>query len=242
MTARDPYQVLGVARAATPDELKSAYRRLAKEFHPDSDPGNPWIENKFKEISAAYDLLSDPARRAQYDKGWIDADGNLRRRKGPGGAGDPRGRKRGHGEKVEVRGANVAYTLWITFAEAARGTSHRIRLTTGKEVEVKVPPGTTDGVILRLKNQGMPGVGGAGAGDAHIEVRVEGDPRFTAKGKDIFPNAPSAWPRRCWAARPRSKPSTSCWRSIFRSGPIPARCCGSRARAWGPRATGATIM
>src|SRR5690606_16893844 len=75
---RDPYQVLGVGRSASADDIKKAYRRLAKQYHPDVNPGRPDIEQKFKEASAAYDLLSDAAKRARFDRGEIDADGNER--------------------------------------------------------------------------------------------------------------------------------------------------------------------
>ena len=64
----DPYQILGVNAGASDDELKKAFRRLARECHPDSDPGNPWAEDEFKELSAAYELLRDPKRRVQYDR------------------------------------------------------------------------------------------------------------------------------------------------------------------------------
>src|SRR5215467_14643147 len=72
---RDPYAVLGVARDASEDDIKKAYRRLAKKLHPDLSPGNRANEQQFKEVSAAYDLLSDPAKRARYDRGEIDASG-----------------------------------------------------------------------------------------------------------------------------------------------------------------------
>jgi DnaJ-class molecular chaperone len=71
----DPYQVLGVARDAKPDEIKRAYRKLAKELHPDLNPGKSGLETRFKEVTAAYELLSDPAKRARFDKGEIDASG-----------------------------------------------------------------------------------------------------------------------------------------------------------------------
>ncbi|MCH7937881.1 MAG: J domain-containing protein, partial [Proteobacteria bacterium] len=75
---KDPYEILGVSPGASAEEMKKAYRRLARECHPDSDPGNPWAEDEFKELSTAYDLLSDPGRRRRYDRGEISGDGTRR--------------------------------------------------------------------------------------------------------------------------------------------------------------------
>lgn len=84
---KDPYQVLGVGRGVTADELKQAYRTLARELHPDVNPGDSRAEERFKEITAAYDFLSDAGRRGQYDRGEIDATGAPRRRSRPHGHG-----------------------------------------------------------------------------------------------------------------------------------------------------------
>ena len=75
---RDPYQVLGLTRSASAEEIKQAYRKLAKQFHPDLNPGRPDIEQRFKDVSGAYNLLSDPEKRGRFDRGEIDANGNER--------------------------------------------------------------------------------------------------------------------------------------------------------------------
>ena len=76
---RDPYQTLGVTRGASQDEIKSAYRKLAKKFHPDLNPGKPDVERQFKDVNAAYDIVGDADKRAKYDRGEIDASGNEQR-------------------------------------------------------------------------------------------------------------------------------------------------------------------
>lgn len=199
---KDPYKIIGVSRNVDQDEIKKAYRKLARELHPDSDPKNPWAEDDFKELSAAYDLLSDPQKRARYDSGEIDAGGAKRRRSphrsasrggphgGPhGGAKNPFEsffKKRAARERsgVRARGANVSYTLKVDFHEAVRGATKRVSMTNGKRFDVRVPPGTKDGQTLRLKGQGMPGIGDQ-AGDALVTILVEPDTRFQRQGDDI---------------------------------------------------------
>src|SRR5256714_14197883 len=84
---RDPYEVLGVARTASEDEIKKAYRKLARQFHPDRNPGDKQAESKFKEVQEAYDILADKNKRSQYDRfGRVGPDGGF-----SGGRGGPRG-------------------------------------------------------------------------------------------------------------------------------------------------------
>ena len=93
----DPYSTLGVARTASDAEIKSAYRKLAKELHPDKNKDNPKASEKFSDVTKAYDLLSDKVKRAQYDRGEIDSDGNPAMPFGYGGGGGFRGDPRGQG-------------------------------------------------------------------------------------------------------------------------------------------------
>ncbi|MEJ0062328.1 MAG: DnaJ C-terminal domain-containing protein [Alphaproteobacteria bacterium] len=105
----NPYQILGVTKSATADELKSAYRKLAKKLHPDVNPGRKDIEHKFKEITAAYDLVSDPVKRAKFDRGELDDMGNERGGFARGG-GDPFGQHGGGGRSYNYSSASSGNT------------------------------------------------------------------------------------------------------------------------------------
>lgn len=197
----DLYRVLGVASDASAEEIKKSYRRKAREMHPDLDPGNPWAEDEFKELSSAYQLLSDPVQRAQYDRGELDSDGRkTRARRAPGAnAGNGAGtRKRGFEgffrdrERAgpDIDGVDVNYVLKVPFLEAARGVIREMKTTHGATLKVNVPPGTLNGQVLRLKAQGMRGFGAGRDGDALIEVNVEAHPIFKCEGRDIHTEVP----------------------------------------------------
>lgn len=205
---KDPYTVLGVTRAASEDELKRAYRRLAKKLHPDLNPGKSAVEQQFKEVTAAYELLSDPQKRARYDRGEIGADGAERMhgfrygagpgfgrsgfgtrgsaRSGPGFAGIDdiisellnRGGRR-NTTTAEAEPATVPFK--ILFLEAARGGKRRVTLGDGRAIEVTIPPGIASGQRLRLKSA---------EGDTYLEIEVEPHVLFTRKDNDIHIEVP----------------------------------------------------
>ncbi len=196
---KDPYRILGVPRTATAGEIKKAYRKLAGKHHPDKDPGNPGAEERFKDISAAYDLLSDAKKKKSYDRGEIDLGGARqwpRSRGGPRQGGkNPfdrffRQRAARDGAGVKVRGADVSYTLKVDFIEAARGVTKNVSMTNGKHLAVRIAPGTRDGQVLRLKQQGMGGIGGGESGNAHVTIQVEPHPVFRRDGDDIHIDVP----------------------------------------------------
>lgn len=204
---KDPYEVLGVKRTADADEVKGAYRRLAKEYHPDLNPDDPIVEQRFKEVSQAYGVLGDKDKRAKFDRGEINADGSQRGGFGGfggGGAGragyaadaaedifaDLFRRNRARGRTVRMAGKDVNYSLRVSFLDSAKGTKRRVNLYDGKSLEVGIPPGTEDGQTLRLKGQGMPGMGGGPNGDAFIEVQVDPHRFFERDGNDIFVDVP----------------------------------------------------
>jgi DnaJ-class molecular chaperone len=216
--APDPYTTLGVNKGATQDEIQKAYRRLAKKLHPDLNPGNKAAEEKFKEISAAYDLLGDPDKRARFDRGEIDASGAERPRQqqyyrdfadqdgwsaytsnsGFADFGDYAGAedilsevfgREGRAGRRR-RGQDVRYHLELSFLDAVNGGKQSIILPDGSTLDVNIPPGTRDGQILRLRGKGRPGVGDGPRGDALIEISVLPHPYFTRKGDDIHLDLP----------------------------------------------------
>jgi DnaJ-class molecular chaperone len=210
---QDPYKLLNLERSASQDEVKRAYRKLAKELHPDINPGNKEVEQKFKEISQAYSILGDAEKRKRFDAGEIDASGQETPFKGGfyrNHAGTRRGAKYNpfdfgedvsaddifadlfgaRNRRVRRPGANVSYTVPISFLEAAMGAKKRIKLSDGKTLDVNIPAGTEDRQTLRLKGQGMPGVGGGPAGDALVEVHIQAHPFFERKGINVHVELP----------------------------------------------------
>jgi len=221
--AQTPYEVLGVKSDASPDDIRKSYRKLAKELHPDLNPGKPEAEARFKIVSAAYDLLSDADKRARYDRGEIDESGAERPQysyrphaegahgwkyspegemdaadledlfamfgsRGPmGGMG---GARRGRGPGFAMPGGDRLYTLTVDFVEAAAGGKKRLSLAPDSWLDVTIPPGIEEGQVLRLKGKGDPGVGGAPAGDALIEVHVAPHAYFRRDGDNILLELP----------------------------------------------------
>ncbi len=211
---KNPYQVLGVKESATQNEIKKAYRTLAKKYHPDLNPGNKQNEIKFKEISHAYDQIGTPEARAKYDRGETeDLFGQQ-----AGGGGGHRHSSFYHGQQNTGRyshsfadqfgdedffeqlfkGAggrfhqarkpeneDVHYKMDISFRDSILGTEKVITLANGKSLQVKIPPGINDGAKLRFKGQGQHDIADTPAGDAYIEVSVQPETGWERKGLDI---------------------------------------------------------
>jgi len=214
----DPYKILGVERSATEDQIRTAYRRLAKKHHPDLNPGKSEAEERFKQISTAYGLLSDAEKRGRFDRGEIDAAGNERPPERPfyRSYGDSAGRAKYRAEEAfgpddwesifgqafgermrrggKSRGSDVRYALTVDFLEAANGAKRRVNLPDGRTLDVTIPAGLEDAQILRLRGQGMAGAGGGPAGDALIEVSVAPNRLFRREGNDLIVELPVTLP------------------------------------------------
>jgi DnaJ-class molecular chaperone len=232
---RDPYEVLGVPRGASAAAIKSAYRKLAKKHHPDSNKNDPKAAGRFSEINSANEILGDEAKRKQFDRGEIDAEGKPRFQGFPGG--DPRAGRRGSpGGGFETynfrsgggsagpgglggggfedilnsmfgggaRGArpgaggstfefdtgglavdlDVSVAMTVSLEEAAGGTEKRVRLPTGKELNVKIPAGVSAGQQIRLKGQGETAPGHP-PGDLLITISIAPHAFFKVDGSDL---------------------------------------------------------
>lgn len=214
--ADDPYSLLGISRDATAEQVRAAYRKLARKHHPDLNPNDKAAEERFKAITAAHALLSDPKQRARYDRGEITAEGHEvpprqgtrrsyrdyaegaqgSRYAGAGPASDEwmgatfedlfgealRGRD---GKPIPLRGHDEAYRLKLDFLDAVNGATQRLTLPDGRTLDVKVPPGTQPGQVLRLRGRGGRGLNGGPDGDALIEIDVAPHPLFTRDGQTI---------------------------------------------------------
>lgn len=207
MTVMDPYEVLGVARNATDEEIRRAFRKLAKELHPDLNPQDKTASDRFKKVSAAYEILGDPPKRQLFDSGQIDARGEPRRGYQQQSGGSHFGGGFGFGDIFEEmfssrrnggaargsffkRGSDVRYTLEVDFVESVTGVKKRVTLPEGGVLDLSVPEGVNDGQVLRLKGKGGPGIGGAEAGDALVEIKVRPHPRFRRVDNDIHLDLP----------------------------------------------------
>ncbi|MGL5136184.1 MAG: DnaJ C-terminal domain-containing protein [Beijerinckiaceae bacterium] len=230
---RNPYDVLGVPKGASEAEIKKAFRRAAKQHHPDQNTGDPRASERFSEANSAYEILGDGAKRAQFDRGEIGPDGKPRYEGFGGGVGGGRGagnpspedifrqfrdvggmgggpsgstggfdpndifgrmfnetaqKARNPGQQRRAappKGADATATLTLTLEEIAEGTPRRVKLPTGRDLEVAIPRNIADGQTVRLRGQGYSSPTGGEPGDTMLTIRIAPHARFRAEGKDL---------------------------------------------------------
>lgn len=211
---KDPYQVLGVSKSATQDEIRNAYRAIAKKNHPDLNAGNKEREAKFKDAAEAYERIGTPEARAKFDRGetqeafagaqgargrpfYYETQGSGESRYGNMGfdedffenlfrqAGQGRGGRRG-----DFSGEDHLYQMEVDFRDAALGAEREITLPGDKKLQIRIPAGVESGARLRFKGQGGPGAGRGAPGDAYVEIHVREHPGFQRRGKDIESEVP----------------------------------------------------
>ncbi len=219
MQFKDYYATLGVDKNASDRDIKQAYRRLARKYHPDVNPGDKAAEARFKEINEAYEVLSDPERRRRYDE--LGANWRAYEQAQPGSEGfggwpfgeawtvefgdeDPFseffhaffGAGRGDPRRRSAaasRGRDVEHDIELSLEEAFHGARKRLTVRAGgraKVVEVRIPAGVQDGSRVRAAGEGEPGRGGAVAGDLYLRVHIRPHPVFERKGDDVHVTVP----------------------------------------------------
>jgi curved DNA-binding protein len=206
--AKDYYNILGVNRNATEREIKQAYRKLARQHHPDVNPGDKSAEERFKQINGAYEVLSDQEKRQKYDKygdQWQYADQFEKARQQSGGNFSPGGGRvyfgeeefgsifddilRGFGGRAgrpqPRKGRDIEFPLEVTLEEAYSGTTRTLKMADGKRLEVKIPPGVKDGSRVRISGKGAEGYGGV-KGDLYLVTSVKPHRLFHRRGDDLY--------------------------------------------------------
>ena len=198
---KDYYAVLGVSKDASAKDITKAYRGLARKYHPDANPGDKAAEDRFKEISVAYDVIGDDKTRAEYDEarrmgpmGGFGGDGPGGFQFDMGGAdlGDILGQMfggaaRGGFGNGPRRGQDMVTAVTLPFQDAAFGTTIAVP---GTDAKVRVPAGVDDGQRIRLKGKGQAGRNGGPSGDLFVECHVLPHPVFGREGANLLVKVP----------------------------------------------------
>lgn len=218
MTYIDYYKILGLEKSASQDDIKKAYKKLARKYHPDLNPNDPDAHRKFQEINEANEVLSDPEKRKKYDQygeNWKHADEfeaqKQQYRQYQNGQGNSTfwsssgdgsefsdffeqmfggmGNRGGSRSSHGFRGQDYTTALQISLTDAAH-THKQIITVNGKNLRITIPAGIADGQTIKLKGQGGPGVNGGPAGDLYITFNIPEDSRFKRVGDDLYITAP----------------------------------------------------
>jgi curved DNA-binding protein len=209
----DYYSILGVNRNATDEDIKKAYRKLARKHHPDLNPNDKEAHKKFQQINEANEVLSDPEKRKKYDaygENWKQAEqyeqarqqAGARPRGNPdaefsyGDMGDEHfsdffeslfggGQSQGGRRNVKFRGQDYNAELHLTLRDAFESRQHTLDVG-GKKVRITIPAGIENGQVIKLRGHGGPGVNGGPAGDLYITFVIAEDSRFKRVGDDLL--------------------------------------------------------
>jgi len=212
----DYYQILGVTKTATDKDIKAAYRKLARKYHPDLNPNDDEAKKKFQQLNEANEVLSDPEKRKKYDQygenwqhgeAYEQARQQQGRQRSYGGGGQSFdfegfdggsdfsdffrsmfGGAPGQARQPKYRGQDYNAELHLNLKEASE--THKQTLTVnGKNIRITIPAGVENGQSIKIKGHGGPGGNGGPAGDLYIKFFVADDPRFKRKGANLYSNA-----------------------------------------------------
>ncbi|MEN8234093.1 MAG: DnaJ C-terminal domain-containing protein [Actinomycetota bacterium] len=202
---KDYYAALGVSKNASDKEIKKAFRKLARDLHPDNNPDDAVAEARFKEVNEAYETLSNPDERKEYDhvremgyfvgdsvghQQYVRVEDLFGQGRGGGGGfqdllgglGDLFGQGARHQQPRPMAGRDLQTDVTLTFHEALNGPTKTVSVD-GRSVKVKVPQGIADGTKVRLRGKGGPGANGGPAGDLFVRVHVAAHPIFGRSGR-----------------------------------------------------------
>ena len=207
----DYYQILGIGKNATEKEIKNAYRKQARKFHPDVNPNDQNAQKKFQEVNEANEVLSDPIKRKKYDqfgKDWKQA--GQYESSGPrnSGSGRTSGRQQGYsgdfGEsdfsdffssmfggsarQTNLKGQDFNAELRLNLRDVYTSQQRTITVN-GKNIRLTIPAGVENGQIIKIKGHGAPGRNGGPNGDLFLTFLINEDPEFTRKGNDLYKNS-----------------------------------------------------
>lgn len=218
MEYKDYYKIMGVAKNATSDEIKKAFRKLAVKYHPDKNPGDKKAEEKFKEITEANEVLSDPEKRKKYDElgaNWKEYEQQQAAYSSNQGGHRPYGgfseedfgggggfsdffesifggggfSNSGRRTNRPAKGHDFQTEMDISLEEAFHGGPKQISLN-GQLLKLSLQPGIREGQVIRLKGKGAEGINGGGNGDLLIQIHIAKHHRYEAKGNDLYFDQP----------------------------------------------------
>ncbi len=206
----DYYNILGVDKKATDEDIKKAYRKLARKLHPDINPNDKEAHQKFQQINEANEVLSDPEKRKKYDrygKDWQHAEQFEKQQPSQGQSTFTGGHRssrntegdfsdffesmfggQGRSRQTKFRGQDYQTTLTINLTDAME-THQQTLAVNGKNIRITIPAGIENGQVIKLKGYGAPGINGGPAGDLYISFSITNHPRFKRSGNDLYTTA-----------------------------------------------------